>query len=602
VIEIRPRSFANAASLTSITIGSGVTSIGESAFEGTGLASVVIPDSVIEIGSRSFYNVASLIEIAIGSGVTSIGLEAFEGTRLTYVVIPDSVTFIDRTAFQPGTTVTGTGSPAVVCPFPSRCIDPHGCVAGSGGFACTECIHGNTSGLGERAHFAIGDRCIECPEGSDAALLIVLSLVAWGLAMAGVWTLARKQGLPLDLTCSDVATQDLRASQVRYRIITIEEGQYTVGSSPAAADVGGARSGWHMTEAASVPRTESCEDDWTKLSTALAANYQTRCAFVIFDFDWAAADASDGVESNTIVISWQPEAAQETQRRQFKASKDSIVGLRQNLIAKQRWPTTTLYYNAIIAQAQAAPPFTLRAKRKCAREQKPEPDSPALANVSGSKVAQKAAKAAQQIAKESKLRNAAAFVSIGAYHLQTTSITVQTPEFRFAAAIKDLGRIMSNFFGLDFGSVASFECHVDELATVDALFYKVLALNGVFWLIVLTLHWLGQRTGEQIRARNAQVAFYTLVITALTKSHARGVDCTNGQLDAAPTDECGGDYTAFGWIGLVVYCIVVPWRLYEKTRGQQHADDDVHDAYAYIICKYKPEVCARQISSFLLGL
>ena len=53
-----------------------MTSIGDDAFQGTQLTSVVI-----------------------GNSVTSIGGEAFRDTRLTSVVIPDSVTIIGANAF-----------------------------------------------------------------------------------------------------------------------------------------------------------------------------------------------------------------------------------------------------------------------------------------------------------------------------------------------------------------------------------------------------------------------------------------------------------------------------------------------------------------------
>jgi hypothetical protein len=292
VTSIEDAAFLGCSSLTSVVIPDSVTSLGDGAFWFCrSLTSVVIGDSVTSIGESTFDDCSSLTSVTIGDSVTSIGYVAFSGcsslksvdipdsvirieglafygcSALTSVDIPDSVAEIAPTAFPPGVTVTGTGSPAIVCPFPSRCIDPHGCVSGAGGFACAECLRADATGAGERAHFPIGDRCFECPESSSAALLIVLSLVVWGLVIAGAWELARKKGLPLDHTCSDAATQDLRASHLRYRVFAIAEGEYTAVDALAAAD--GASNGWHMTEATSAPRTESCEDDWTRLSATL---------------------------------------------------------------------------------------------------------------------------------------------------------------------------------------------------------------------------------------------------------------------------------------------------------------------------------------------
>ena len=64
--------------ITSVTIGNGVTSIGDYAFYYCSrLSSVTIPDSVTSIGKRAFYDCGSLKSVTIGNSVTSIGYEAF---------------------------------------------------------------------------------------------------------------------------------------------------------------------------------------------------------------------------------------------------------------------------------------------------------------------------------------------------------------------------------------------------------------------------------------------------------------------------------------------------------------------------------------------
>ena len=63
-----------------MTIGNGVTSVGDEAFNGcNGLTSVTIPDSVTSIGSSAFMNCSGLMSVTIGNGVTNIGEEAFNG-------------------------------------------------------------------------------------------------------------------------------------------------------------------------------------------------------------------------------------------------------------------------------------------------------------------------------------------------------------------------------------------------------------------------------------------------------------------------------------------------------------------------------------------
>ena len=90
------------ASLVSIKIPEGVTSIGDYAFSGcTGLTSIVIPDSVTSIGVSAFSGCTGLTSIVIPDSVTSIGYRAFQGcSGLTSIVVPDSVTSIEYYALK----------------------------------------------------------------------------------------------------------------------------------------------------------------------------------------------------------------------------------------------------------------------------------------------------------------------------------------------------------------------------------------------------------------------------------------------------------------------------------------------------------------------
>jgi len=68
-------------SLTSVTIGNSVTSIGDSAFyDCDNLTSITIPDSVTSIGSSAFYSCDELTSITIPDSVTSIENYAFYET------------------------------------------------------------------------------------------------------------------------------------------------------------------------------------------------------------------------------------------------------------------------------------------------------------------------------------------------------------------------------------------------------------------------------------------------------------------------------------------------------------------------------------------
>ena len=72
--------FSGCSGLTSLTIPSGVTSIGGRAFEGcSGLTSLTLPSSVTSIDWYAFDGCSGLTSLTIPSGVTSIGKWAFYG-------------------------------------------------------------------------------------------------------------------------------------------------------------------------------------------------------------------------------------------------------------------------------------------------------------------------------------------------------------------------------------------------------------------------------------------------------------------------------------------------------------------------------------------
>jgi len=87
--------------LTSIYVGSNVTSIGGNAFSNCqSLTSATIGNSVTSIGSYAFYYCSGLTSITIPDRVTTLGAYAFQGcTSLTSIIIPDSVTSIGSAAF-----------------------------------------------------------------------------------------------------------------------------------------------------------------------------------------------------------------------------------------------------------------------------------------------------------------------------------------------------------------------------------------------------------------------------------------------------------------------------------------------------------------------
>ena len=76
-----------------------VTFIGEHAFSGYNLTSVIIPDTVTTIGWGAFESCSELISVTIPGSVTTIGYVAFGGSGLTSVTIEKGVSHIGSGAF-----------------------------------------------------------------------------------------------------------------------------------------------------------------------------------------------------------------------------------------------------------------------------------------------------------------------------------------------------------------------------------------------------------------------------------------------------------------------------------------------------------------------
>ena len=89
-------------SLTNVTFGTNLITIGSSSFSGTSLTNnLFIPDSVTSIGNNAFGGCSELIYASIGNGVTNIGAGAFVGcTSLATVIMGTNVSNIGATAFQ----------------------------------------------------------------------------------------------------------------------------------------------------------------------------------------------------------------------------------------------------------------------------------------------------------------------------------------------------------------------------------------------------------------------------------------------------------------------------------------------------------------------
>ena len=102
ITRIGDSAFQGCSGLTELTLPNSITSIGNSAFQGcSGLTELTLPNSVKNIGNSAFEGCSGLTELTLPSSVTSIGESAFQGcSGLTKLTLPNSVTSIGESAFR----------------------------------------------------------------------------------------------------------------------------------------------------------------------------------------------------------------------------------------------------------------------------------------------------------------------------------------------------------------------------------------------------------------------------------------------------------------------------------------------------------------------
>lgn len=93
--------FLGCKQLKEINLNNTLKTIGSEAFAGSGVTSVIIPDSVQEIGWEAFSNCHAIEKISIGRGAQVIPVRIFQNCeKLKEITLPESVETIDSTAFR----------------------------------------------------------------------------------------------------------------------------------------------------------------------------------------------------------------------------------------------------------------------------------------------------------------------------------------------------------------------------------------------------------------------------------------------------------------------------------------------------------------------
>ena len=108
--------FGSGAAITRISVGEGVSSIGELAFYGCGrVTAVTLPSSVTTIGARAFKDCTALTGVRLPEGLTAIGSYAFyRCSALSSITVPASVRSMGMVVFAYCKGLTGA---QILCPI-----------------------------------------------------------------------------------------------------------------------------------------------------------------------------------------------------------------------------------------------------------------------------------------------------------------------------------------------------------------------------------------------------------------------------------------------------------------------------------------------------
>ena len=160
VTAIPNSAFTACETLVSIDLPSSVTSIGNDAFAGTSLESLVIPEAVDVIKGHAFGSCLDLKSVVMPSSVTSLGAMLFSGcSSLTTINLPENLTAIPSQMFGGCTSLVSIKIPASVASLGANALS--GCT----GLAMIEVMREVPATVGSNAFKNVPDVPVYVPCG-----------------------------------------------------------------------------------------------------------------------------------------------------------------------------------------------------------------------------------------------------------------------------------------------------------------------------------------------------------------------------------------------------------------------------------------------------
>lgn len=100
VEKIERYAFKDCKELKSVTLNEGLKELGDAVFSGTSIESVTIPSTIEEIAAETFKGCKELKTVTLQEGLKSIGRHVFEDTSIGTITTPSTVEKIERFAFS----------------------------------------------------------------------------------------------------------------------------------------------------------------------------------------------------------------------------------------------------------------------------------------------------------------------------------------------------------------------------------------------------------------------------------------------------------------------------------------------------------------------